>query len=363
MINHRHHPPGDTDPAESDTNSDREGSHGSLTTEGSTDDESNDDNLSDNTDNEPSFDGPNDDAPTEAQSVSGGSTGVGRDDALERTGVSITSNMPSDGGGEEIEIEFAPDEDGEQKTEYDLFQEAEQHGRNMAESSEAPRTRTRKSTMADDYVYLMLSARDKAHLIMQDVTEVIPEQVFLSAMASHSDKILEYFTLLTEQMTAKKGLKFFGEKGAKALRAELEQLLYRKVMHPVRGRSLTWEQKLAALRYLMFLKEKRSGKIKGRGCADGRKQRLSKSKDETRSPTVTTESFFLSCLIDAHEGRDVATADIPGAFMQANIDEVIHILFDGDILDQLLQVDPSLERFLHFERGRRSLYTQLDKAL
>jgi hypothetical protein len=35
---------------------------------------------------------------------------------------------------------------------------------------------------------------------------------------------------------------------------------------------LTPQQKNAALAYLMFLKRKRCGKIKGRGCADGRKQ-------------------------------------------------------------------------------------------
>ena len=45
---------------------------------------------------------------------------------------------------------------------------------------------------------------------------------------------------------------------------ELEQLLYRSVMHPVSDKSITIAQKKNALRYLMFLKEKRSGEKRAR---------------------------------------------------------------------------------------------------
>jgi hypothetical protein len=65
----------------------------------------------------------------------------------------------------------------------------------------------------------------------------------------------------------------------------------------------------------MFLKKKRNGIIKGRGCADGRKQREYTSKEDASAPTVTIESVMLSCIIEAEEGRDVATVDIPSAFM------------------------------------------------
>jgi hypothetical protein len=46
------------------------------------------------------------------------------------------------------------------------------------------------------------------------------------------------------------------------------------------------------------------------------------AKEEASSPTVSIESIMLSCVIDAKEGRHVATANIPGAFMQADMDEV-----------------------------------------
>eukprot|EP00957_Ditylum_brightwellii_P146711 11167996-Ditylum_brightwellii.AAC.1 len=92
-------------------------------------------------------------------------------------------------------------------------------------------------------------------MIRAEMHKQIPEKVFFAAMSPHVDKLM---TFLTKQMTAKKGLKLFGERGVAALEKELRQLLYREVMHPVHAKSLTYEQKLAAIRYLMFLKEKRS---------------------------------------------------------------------------------------------------------
>ena len=59
-------------------------------------------------------------------------------------------------------------------------------------------------------------------------------------MMSQADELISF---LTEQMTAKKGLKLFGVKGKKALMTELEQLLYRKVMHLVEAKTLMMEQK------------------------------------------------------------------------------------------------------------------------
>jgi len=62
---------------------------------------------------------------------------------------------------------------------------------------------------------------------------------------------------------------------------------------------------------LMFLKWKRSGKIKGHGCADGRKQRACTDKANSTSPTVSAEAVFLTAVADAMENRDVAVVDIP----------------------------------------------------
>jgi Reverse transcriptase (RNA-dependent DNA polymerase) len=165
------------------------------------------------------------------------------------------------------------------------------------------------------------------------------------------------------QVSMKRGLKMFGDKGREAVEAELHQLHDRKVMEPVHAESLSPEEKKKALQYLMFLKEKRCGKIKGRGCADGRKQRLYTAKEEASSPTVAIESILLSAVIDAKEGRHVATADIPGAFMQADMDEVVHMRLEGTMVDLLLNVAPEYAIFVTIENGKKVLYVLLTKAL
>jgi hypothetical protein len=172
------------------------------------------------------------------------------------------------------------------------------------------------------------------------------------------------FNFVTTQMSAKKGLRLFGQQGADAITAELEQLHYRDVIQPLRPDEMTREERQKSLYYLMYLKRKRCGRIKARGCADGRKQRLWKTKDETSSPTVRLESLFLSTMIDSHERRKVITCDIPGAFMQADIDEVVHVKFEGDIAKLLAQVDERTYRpYLVTENGKTVLYVQLKKAL
>jgi hypothetical protein len=74
---------------------------------------------------------------------------------------------------------------------------------------------------------------------------------------------------MMEQMSLKKGLKYFGKSRADAVVAELRQLDYQDVIKPVNRRDLTHEQ---ALNYLMYLKQKQCRRIKVRGCVDGRKQ-------------------------------------------------------------------------------------------
>ena len=134
-------------------------------------------------------------------------------------------------------------------------------------------------------------------------------------------------------------------------------------MQGVNRSDMSREETKCALQYLMFLKEKRSGKIKGRGCDGGRKQRLYKGKDETSSPTVFIESLFLSIMINGYEHRKVMTLDIPGVFMQTDIDETIHIRLVGPLVDLLFKVDPSYQSFVCHERGQHVIYTCLNKVL
>ena len=144
----------------------------------------------------------------------------------------------------------------------------------------------------------------------------------------------------------------------------MRQLHDRGVMIPVQKESLTLEQQRDALAYLMFLKRKRCGKVKGRGCADGRKQRAYIAKEEATAPMVSTEAVFLTAIIDALEGREVAVLDVPGAFMQADIDELVHVTFTGEMVNMLLQIDhDKYKDYVVTEREDKVLYMELLKAL
>ena len=73
--------------------------------------------------------------------------------------------------------------------------------------------------------------------------------------------------------------------------------------------------------------------------------------------------MFLSCVIDALEKREVVILDIPGAFIQADIDEVIHVKLVGELADLLCKVDPTYQQFITYEGKQHVIYTEFDKAL
>ena len=184
--------------------------------------------------------------------------------------------------------------------------------------------------------------------------------------------MMEEVALVTEQMNWKKGLKVFKQQGKEdlaeeAITKELQQIHDMEGFQPVHWYQMTKEERANALNYLMYLKEKRNGIIKGRGCADGRPQRLYTTKMEASSPTVRQASIMLSCMIDAHERRDVATADIPGAFLQTKWpkeEKDVHVMLDGEMAMLLAKIDPpTYQRFVHHRRGEPYIYCRLNVAL
>ena len=259
-----------------------------------------------------------------------------------------------------------PEQPAPNLTESQQIEQATLDGQTRAfdPDDQRPTRKNRGNNKDNAYSYLLEAPIKSNNSNFDELLDIITEGDTIKVLNSlKSDSMDTAITLLTEQMSAKKGLKMFGSSGVAAIKKELEQPIYRKVMHGKKSKELTREQKRAALRYLMFLKQKRCGKIKGRGCADGRKQRVYKTKEESSSPTIHVESLFLSCIIDALEGRNVVTMDIPGAFMQADIDELIHVKLVGELADLLIKVDPSYSQFVTYENGKRVIYTELDKAL
>jgi hypothetical protein len=60
----------------------------------------------------------------------------------------------------------------------------------------------------------------------------------------------------------------------------------------------------------------------------------------------------------------VATVDIPGAFMQADMDKLVHMRLKGTMAELLVQLNPKLYRKYVQTVNRKSvLYVELKKTL
>ena len=120
---------------------------------------------------------------------------------------------------------------------------------------------------------------------------------------------------------------------------------------------------------LIFLTEKRDGRLKAQTCANGSTQRTYTAREEAASPTAMTESHIITAIIDAKQNRDVMTADIPNAFVQTKIDHTpgmdrIIMKIRGQLVDILVDIDPkTYGNFVINEGKHKVLYVQMEKAL
>ena len=165
-------------------------------------------------------------------------------------------------------------------------------------------------------------------------------------------------------------MKKFGEDGAQAATKELDQLHQRNCFSPVDVSAMTPSEKKKAQEALMFLTEKRDGTIKGRMVYNGKPTREWMSREDAASPTVSLESIMITATIDAKEGRDVMTADVPNAFIQTQMpepkegEERIFMKITGVLVDLLVQMSPKVYGpFVVFENGKKVLYVQVLRAL
>jgi hypothetical protein len=91
--------------------------------------------------------------------------------------------------------------------------------------------------------------------------------------------------------------------------------------------------------------------------------------EEVSSPTVYTESTLLTAVIEAEERRDVATCNIPNAFIQTEIEEKDHegnrtiMKIKGVMVDMPCKLDNSYEPYVTMEKDMKVLYVHVLKAI
>ena len=82
---------------------------------------------------------------------------------------------------------------------------------------------------------------------------------------------------------------------------------------------MTSQERRKAQIALAYLTEKKSGEVKGRIVYNGAPTRKYMDDVDTSSHTASLEGILLMAMIDAYEGRDVMSLDIPNAFIQAGM--------------------------------------------
>jgi hypothetical protein len=169
--------------------------------------------------------------------------------------------------------------------------------------------------------------------------------------------------VLTQRMSARAGIRKHGKAAEAALVKEFVQMEELEVYEPVHARSLTTAQRKDALRALSLIKEKRCGTLKGRTVADRRPQRALYDKSETASPTISTDRLMLTVVADVHEGRDVGTADIDGAYLKAYIKDFLVMKFTGQMVDILCKMNPKYKEYVVMEESVQTLYVRIVEAI
>jgi hypothetical protein len=174
-----------------------------------------------------------------------------------------------------------------------------------------------------------------------------------------------------QQYILQKGLKKFGQKGSDAATKELKQLHDRVCFEPISIADMSQSEIRKSMEALMLLTEKRDGTIKGRMVYNGKPTREWLSREDSTSPTVSLESLIITAVIDAYEGRDVMTADVPNAFIQTVMpqptdgsDDRVCMKITGVLVDLLCKLDPTkYGPYVVFEKGRKVLYVLVLRAI
>jgi hypothetical protein len=171
---------------------------------------------------------------------------------------------------------------------------------------------------------------------------------------------LHRFAFLSVHASVRK----WGDRAKEAIKDELKMLVKEKVFEKVQ--EPTMEQMRDALMIHCFVVEKRDGRIKARAVADDRSQKRY-TEEETYSPTIKLESIILNAFIDAHEGRNVATVDIKGAFLKAKVPDnlILMVKMTGELANLMCEIDHDMkcdEQGVLYLRCVKALYGHIEAA-
>jgi len=168
-------------------------------------------------------------------------------------------------------------------------------------------------------------------------------------------------------ITVNQALNKIGKPAVKAIVQEIMQMESKGVWKGIRPSQLTFKQRKKIICSSMFLKEKFRAdgsfeKLKARLVAGGHQQDRDAFESTNSAPTIRTSSIFIMAAIAASEGRAVATVDVPGAYLNADMpeDQEVIMRLDKYLSKVLMAVEP---KYAEFKNDNGNIIVKLNKAL
>ena len=167
--------------------------------------------------------------------------------------------------------------------------------------------------------------------------------------SGNDDPVMKYLEQGILHISHKQAIKLFGQVATEeSLLKEAKQMLDKKVWVPQEWKKLTEEQrKTKTLQVFSFYKDKwfpdgTFEKLKEREVVNGSRQDRAKY-GNIYSPTVAVTSVFFVAATAAVEKRFVKKFDIPGAYLNTDIEEEIYLLIGKSMADIVCKLDSAFK--------------------
>jgi hypothetical protein len=169
----------------------------------------------------------------------------------------------------------------------------------------------------------------------------------------------KYFGADVDSISIESGPTMSEESIRAAIVAELTQMELVGAYHPVMPKDIS--ERPIPCKMNVKLKVDSYGnpiKVKARLCAGGHRQERNPNV-ATSSPTASRSTVITTCIIASAQKRHVATADITGAYLEANMKSKIFMKFNDELTSIIVELFPRYVPFVF----NGCITVQLDRAL
>jgi histone deacetylase 1/2 len=183
------------------------------------------------------------------------------------------------------------------------------------------------------------------------------------SVKGYADDVPDNRTKYLYHVSVKQMMEKYRDETITAVMKELQQMVDKDVFHPVQRSHLSATQCKKRIRSFMFMKEKFKSdgtfdKIKARLVAGGHMEEMPLM--DISSPTASLEAVLMVAAIAAKERRGVRTADVPGAYLNAEMVEEVIMIIEPLLAQLLVKIKPEWREFID-EKG--NLHVILKKAM